>query len=165
MRLQWSSEAAQEIMNRMRSAERGLEESLQRAQVAREALDAANADQEDRALKALALRLSISVSRLRQTTEALENLIDSVKRADSGFQNAETSISTMINRIGEARAAGRSEASAAAAGTVPAARAASGSGWTVPRPLITDALRIGENLFVDGWLNELTSDPDIFSKL
>lgn len=169
MRVQWSSEAAQEIILRMRSAERGLNESLRRAQIAREALEDANADKENKALNALALRLAVSMSRLQQTTEAMQDLIDSVKRADDGFQDAEDRIGQILSRIEEGKKAsdgdsGREQKSDLAQ-FIRRMDTPVRPTFTVPSPLIMDTLRMGEFRFVDSWLGDLVSDPDIFSKL
>lgn len=99
MKIQWNSDAAQEVLERLRRADRGLEDGLRQAKAVRAALADANAEGDDRALTALAERFAGCARGLEALAQELAEFRGAVLRADAEFEEAERTISRTAGNL------------------------------------------------------------------
>lgn len=104
MLIQWNSSAAQEALSRLRRTERGLEDCLSRSQTVRSALQEANPDGENQTLKKALDRFESCEKKLRQLLDDVERYETGVRRANSGFDDAEQSAVRTVENLSTASA-------------------------------------------------------------
>ena len=92
MRIQWSSNAAQETMDRLRRADHGLEDCLQMAASVRLALAEADPDSENKALQTLSARFEDCVLRMKALRDSVNAYENAVRRTDESFRETEAGI-------------------------------------------------------------------------
>lgn len=97
MRIQWSSEAAQEMLDRLKRAEQGLEDCRSHSAQVYRALDEANPDGGNKALVKARSQFDAHVQRLRRLTESLEDFISAIRRTDAMFEEAEKENGRLID--------------------------------------------------------------------
>ena len=101
MRIQWSSRAAQEMLIHLEKADQGLADCIRQAALAGEALDEANVDGENQALKKAQELFEDDVHELRALAESLGSFINALRKADRMFSETEESIARMAAGMGE----------------------------------------------------------------
>ena len=105
MRIQWSSGAAQEMLIRLERADQGLADCVRQSALVRSALDEANADGEDQALRKAKERFEACAQEIRAFAEALDDFRSAVRRADERFEDAEAGVIRMAANLSQASAA------------------------------------------------------------
>ena len=152
MRIKWSSEAAMEIAGQLERAEWAIEDSRGLIAMVRTALDEANPDGENQALRKASERFERDVVSMKKLMDLLNDTLAGVKRADQIMNEAE--------RENASRADGMEEGSRysqqmgmASAGRIDWSRIHS-----APMPY----LRISRAPLPE-WLDNMTADPQIFT--
>lgn len=105
MKIQWNSDAAQEVLEHLRKADQGLEDCVQQEKRAQSELAEANADGDDQALTRITERFETCRAKLRALAAALENYESAVRRAEQEFESAERDIGRMADNLHEPSAA------------------------------------------------------------
>ena len=111
MRIQWSSSAAQEMLERLAQADRSMQDCLRQSSAVCAAMAEANPDGANRALRAAEERYGLLAKRLRAFEEALEDFQSAIRRADGLFEDAETELERLAERLDDARSAPNSRES------------------------------------------------------
>lgn len=102
MVIQWNSDAAQEALSHLRRAEQGLQNCLQQAQNVRAALREANKDGENKQLNKVSETFDEYEKRLRLLLEDVDAYETGVRRADTGFNEAEQRLTRLVKDLGGA---------------------------------------------------------------
>lgn len=92
MKIQWSSTAAQETMEWINRAERGLDDCLHQAAFVYSALAEANPDGENKALRRMSEQFKSSVRRIKALKDSVNCFERAVMKTDECFQDAESRI-------------------------------------------------------------------------
>lgn len=111
MRIQWSSSAAQEMLGRLAQVDRSMEDCLRQSSAVRAAIAEANPDGANRALRAAEEHYGLLAKRLRAFEKALEAFQSAIRRADGLFEDAETELERLAERLDDARSAPNSRES------------------------------------------------------
>lgn len=162
MRIIWSSDAAQDLIRRMREAEQNMGDCLRQAGESRCALDDANPGAESRTLNEITKDFEQTIRHMENTARELSELIRKTEKAKARFEDAENEISSMITNIRTGASATGSQAPSAAAvrdDRIPVID------WAVPKPLILPTMRTGNRVPAPLWLENLLNDPEIFRNL
>lgn len=99
MKIQWNSEAAQDVLKRLKQSEDGLEEGMQRARHVRVLLDKANDEGDEKVLTRLSEAFEESVRRLQALLQELEEFRNAVRHCDAEFEEAENSINVLLRNL------------------------------------------------------------------
>lgn len=152
MRIKWSSETALEIAGQLERAEWAIEDSRGLIAMIRTALNEANPDGENQALRKASERFERDVVSMKKFTDLLNDTLAGVKRADQ--------IMTEAERENASRADGMEE------GTTYQQQAGSASFGKIDWSRIHSApmpyLRINR-VPLPEWLDDMTADPQIFT--
>ena len=152
MRIKWSSEAALEIAGQLERAQWAMEDCRELIAMVRTALNEANPDGENQALRKAAERFERDVVSMKKLTDLLNDTLTGVKRADQIMTEAERENASRADGMEEGTAYPHPEG-AASFGRVDWSRIHS-----APMPY----LRINR-VPLPEWLDDLTADPRIFT--
>lgn len=103
MRIQWSSNAAQEMLGHLSQVNRGMEDCLRQSAVVYAAITEANPDGANRALKAASERYGLLLNKMRAFGEALEDFQSAVRRADGMFEDAEMELRRLMGGLDDSQ--------------------------------------------------------------
>lgn len=162
MRIRWSSDAAQAVLRQMRDAEQSMADCLRDADLGRAALAEADPDSQSKTLNKIAAEFEAIISRLERTADDMQRLIRSTQNAKRQFEEAEQSITNMIDRVDTG--SGITETGTTIAGVINAA-----SIITVPYEWYTEPkvepmprMRMAEGVPAAQWLSDLLGEDEIF---
>ena len=105
MKIQWNSDAAQEVLEHLKKADRGLEDCAQQEKRARSELAEASAEGDNQALARITERFEACSAKLKALAAALEDYESAVRRAEQEFESAERDIGRMADNMREPSAA------------------------------------------------------------
>lgn len=105
MRIQWSSSAVQELLDRLAKADSNVEDCLAQVEKVREALALANPDGENQALNKAGERFALLTGRMRAFEETLESYRRAVRISDELFEEAETELKRLAENFSNASGA------------------------------------------------------------
>lgn len=151
MRILWSSEAAQEMLNRLEQAQTGMEDCTLRSASARRALEAANVEGDDAALTKAMQRFDECARKLSALSESLEDFVRAVRRTDEMFCEAEESVGRLAQRA-EPQSAGTIEDYARYAN------------WNADACAVMPGMRLEANS-VPGWLSDVLDEAELVSSM
>ena len=103
MRIQWSSGAAQEMLIRLEQAEQGLNSCLRQTALVKSALDEANVDGDDQALRKMKERFDGCTQRLKSFENVLDDFMSALRKADELFEDAESDLVHMGEELSESK--------------------------------------------------------------
>ena len=121
MRIQWSSTAAQETADKLRSAEYALGDCLQRTGLVYSALAEADPDGENKTLQKLSEQFGVCARRLKKLRDGVDDLNRAILKTDERFQEAEARILHLIDAMAQGDDAPAYSAPAAYVNWVPEA--------------------------------------------
>jgi len=105
MRIQWSSEEAQEMLRNLEMAASALGDCVGQAGLVRSAFSDANADGSDDALRSAGKRFEACAQRLRKLSESLDAYIAALHKADELFNEVEDSNNRLISETENGKSA------------------------------------------------------------
>jgi chromosome segregation ATPase len=149
MRIQWSSDAAQEMLTRLEQADQRLQDNLQQAERVTMALEEANQEGDDAALKKALERFGALQARIRRLHQAVDDYKTGLRRTDQTFEDAESSLVRLAEDVGLSSGASESFSGSAAAGFL----------WNTARAEIMPEMRVG-TAGVPDWLEQAVSQAN-----
>lgn len=99
MRIQWNSDAAQDVLERLRGAQQGLEDDKRQAEIVRGTLEEADPKGDNKALRALSERFETCTRRLDTLAQEIDSFRSALERADAAFADAERSNQTLVGKL------------------------------------------------------------------
>ncbi|MBQ8973771.1 MAG: hypothetical protein IJ074_11930 [Clostridia bacterium] len=161
MDIRWSSESAAEVIRWLKDTQQRLGDCLSEAAAARSAVEDAKPSEDSRAIEILLTRYDETVERMRKSQEAVEALAKRTEEARQRFEDAENTISRMLEAVAQEAERDPNAVYAEIEYRNPPILTRSAQ---IQAPIILPEMRVTQSVMVPDWLQALMNDDSLFQE-